>query len=131
MEIRYLWVDRIIKAQDFVVGETTDLEKIYYNLEQMGDYGKQLEQAINIKLLVVEETTDAIFSEGSFVGIVTFEKDESKARMQLLDSRWGTESYWQYMAEQMYPDGAVEFMRFYRASLLLPPSVELITVRPR
>lgn len=74
------------------MGETTDLEKIYYNLGLMGEFGKELEQSINIKLLLVEKNAEAIFSTGSFVCIITLEKDESKAKMQLCDSRWGGES---------------------------------------
>ncbi len=123
MEVTYLWVDKIISHGGD--GIATDLKKIHYNLELMGEYGKELEQAINIKLLLVNRDVTAFSSIGRFICIITFEKNENKASMALCDYRLRTESTWQYIAEQTYPGNTIEFMENYRETRMFSASSEI------
>jgi hypothetical protein len=119
MEITYLWVDEILHTG---LGETNDLEKIYYNLEQMGDLGKELDQHINIELLLVQQNAMAVSGAGEYICIIKFEKDINKGNMLLCHYRLRTENMWRSIANEYSPKIVDEFMRIYREIVSLSPS---------
>lgn len=123
MGTQYLRVDKIIN--NGLIAEATDIKKIYHNLELMGDYGKEIEQLLNIKLLLVEKDADAIFSIGRFICVMNIEKNESSASMIFFDCKLYTEDMWHYLAGIKYPNHIEKFMKFYGEAFLSSLSSEL------
>ena len=106
------------------MGHTGDIRKVFHNFEQMGEWGKEQEQNINIKLLLVKKGIEAVSDVGRYVCVIRLTMDGNETSMTLCDSTIRNESWWQGVAEKTFPNLTVEFMNVYRAALLSSSSFE-------
>jgi len=133
MEITYLWVDEI--QHNGYVGFTTDIDKIFYNLDILGDIGRDIEQDINIKMLTVTENVEAIFALGRFLCVINLQKDEKACDLHLFDVSLYSDEKWSVISKECYGskltekvNNAVKLARSYFGSAL--DSFELSLSQP-